>query len=117
MSRTGRAAFLAAALCLQLSACGREGASAADLESASSVVTAPEESLDDAGPATAQMPLVEEASLFADPTPSTEDPFLAQLREAMARGGEDSGSDEDALAAFFDQEPEDEGRSWFGRRR
>lgn len=91
-------------------------ATAADFDTSGAVATAPVEDLEDGGPATEQIPLVEEASLFAAPSRADEDPFLAQLREAVA-GGEAELDDEDALSAFFDQEPEDEGRSWFGRRR
>lgn len=96
---------------------------AADLDSVSTGSTL---GFDDGGPATAPVPAVgdlidaapiaEEASLFGDAPDSTEDPFLAQLRDAMD-GEVVPITDEDALTAFFDQEDDDGGRSWFGRRR
>ncbi|MDW3218504.1 MAG: DivIVA domain-containing protein [Acidimicrobiales bacterium] len=97
---------------------------AADLDSVNTGSTL---AFDDGGPATAPVPSVgdlidaapiaEEASLFAETPESTEeDPFLAQLRDAM-EGEVVAVTDDDALTAFFDQEDDDGGRSWFGRRR
>ena len=77
--------------------------------------------LDDGGPATAQIPAVEAASLFSEPASSAEfddDPFLTQLLDAV--DGEvlfAAEAEDEALTAFFDQEDDDGGRSWFGRRR
>jgi len=68
----------------------------------------------DPGPATMPVPVIEETPLFEGTEPADEDPFLAQLRDAVAEG--DEPSDDDALSAFFDHDEED-GRSWFGRRR
>ena len=81
---------------------------------------------DDGGPATAKVdavedlfdarPVIEEASLFGDQVEVAEDPFLAQLRDAMDNEVPPE-TDDEALSAFFDQEDDDGGRSWFGRRR
>jgi DivIVA domain-containing protein len=71
--------------------------------------------LADGGPATEAMPIVTEGSLFAEPE-TADDPFLAQLRDAVATEPMPE-RDEEALSAFFDQEDDDGGRSWFGRRR
>jgi cell division initiation protein len=68
------------------------------------------------GPATAPVPILQESPLFSDDADIADDSFLAQLREAM-EGEPAPERDEEALSAFFDQEHEDEGRSWFGRRR
>jgi hypothetical protein len=47
-----------------------------------------------------------------------DDPFLNQLRDAMDGDVAFAAEAEDeALTAFFDQEDDDAGRSWFGRRR
>ncbi len=72
----------------------------------------------DPGPATAPMPVIDEASLFSEPDPGLEqvDPFLAQLREAVA-GNDEVVLGDDALSAFFDQDDDDVERSWFGKRR
>lgn len=86
---------------------------AADLEPATSGSRL---GLDDGGPATAPVPTVQETSLFSDPAADDDDPFLAQLRDAM-EGEYVPETDDDALTAFFDQEDDDGGRSWFGRRR
>ena len=73
------------------------------------------EEMVDPGPATAPMPTVQEESLFT--TPGTDDdPFLAQLRDAV-EGDEALETEDEALSAFFDQDDDDGGRSWFGRRR
>ena len=61
------------------------------------------------------MPALEEQSLFAAPD-DDDDPFLAQLRDAVG-GDEVLESEDEALSAFFDQDDHDGGRSWFGRRR
>jgi DivIVA domain-containing protein len=71
--------------------------------------------LADGGPATEAMPIVTEGSLFAEPE-TADDPFLAQLRDAVAAEPMPE-RDEEALSAFFDQEDDDGARSWFGRRR
>ena len=90
---------------------------AADLEEAPPAET---DWIDDlrieAGPATEQMPSVDEQLLFADPEPAaSSEAFLEQLRDAVnGEASEEFG--EDALAAFFD-DGEDDGRSWFNRRR
>ena len=92
---------------------------AADLESGEGAAGVVEV---DAGPATAPIPVIElpdqEASLFADPEPiaQADDPFLAQLREAVA-SDDDLSLGDDALSAFFDQDDDENGSSWFGRRR
>jgi DivIVA domain-containing protein len=44
------------------------------------------------------------------------DPFLEQLRDAVARGDSEE-FDEEALAAFFDGDGDEESRSWFPNRR
>ena len=69
----------------------------------------------DGGPSTEAMPVVAEGSLFADPEMS-DDPFLDQLRDVVGIEPVLEG-DEQALSAFFDQEDDDSGRTWFGRRR
>ena len=69
----------------------------------------------DGGPVTQTVPALQDGSLFAEPE-MDEDPFLSQLRDAM-EGEEMPRADDDALTAFFDQEDDDGGRSWFGRRR
>ncbi len=74
-----------------------------------------DESARDGGPATQAVPALQDASLFSEPD-TADDPFLAQLRDAMD-GEPMPPSDDDALSAFFDQEDDDGGRSWFGRRR
>lgn len=90
---------------------------AADLEEAPPAET---DWIDDlrieAGPATEQMPTIDEQLLFADPEPAaSSEAFLEQLRDAVnGEASEEFG--EDALAAFFD-DGEDDGRSWFNRRR
>lgn len=77
---------------------------------------------DDGGPATAPVPTIQETSLFSEPADvdvdveADDDPFLSQLRDAM-EGEYVPETDDDALTAFFDREEDDEGRSWFGRRR
>ena len=71
---------------------------------------------DDAGPSTAPVPTIAETSLFAEPSDTADDPFLAQLRDAVESEPVEE-TDDDALSAFFDQEDDDGGRSWFGRRR
>lgn len=91
---------------------------AADLESAdgdTTITEADEIAVDDAGPDTEAVPVVHEASLFAEPEVD-DDPFLTQLRDAVGAEPEPRG-DDDALSAFFDQEEDDGGRTWFGRRR
>jgi DivIVA domain-containing protein len=70
----------------------------------------------DPGPETAPVPTITESSLFADPMDTADDPFLAQLRDAMENEAPPE-TDDEALSAFFDQEDDDGGRSWFGRRR
>ncbi|MFT5201094.1 MAG: cell division initiation protein [Candidatus Aldehydirespiratoraceae bacterium] len=97
---------------------------AADLETdtlTEAEISAEATMLDDGGPTTAQIPVVEAALLFSEPNPSTElddDPFLNQLRDAMDGDVAFAAEAEDeALTAFFDQEDDDAGRSWFGRRR
>jgi DivIVA domain-containing protein len=74
-----------------------------------------DDSRSDGGPATQAVPALQDASLFSEPD-TADDPFLAQLRDAMD-GEPMPPSDDDALSAFFDQEDDDGGRSWFGRRR
>ena len=74
-----------------------------------------EDPFDDGGPATQAVPALQDGSLFAEPD-TADDPFLAQLRDAM-EGEVRPQTDDDALSAFFDQEDDDGGRSWFGRRR
>ncbi|MEZ5167164.1 MAG: hypothetical protein R2695_12015, partial [Acidimicrobiales bacterium] len=69
----------------------------------------------DAGPATAPMAVIEETSLFAE-ADRFDDPFLDQLRDVVDREP-DPHRDDEALSAFFDQEEDEGGRSWFGRRR
>ncbi len=69
----------------------------------------------DGGPVTQAVPALQDGSLFAEPE-MDDDPFLSQLRDAM-EGEEMPRADDDALTAFFDQEDDDGGRSWFGRRR
>ncbi len=63
---------------------------------------------------TAPMPIVEEP-LFSEPAEESSDPFLEQLRDAVAFDDIDLG--DDALAAFFDQDDDPAGRGWFGRKR
>jgi DivIVA domain-containing protein len=70
----------------------------------------------DGGPATAPVPTIQESSLFSDPADTADDPFLAQLRDAV-EGEAMPDKDDDALSAFFDHEEDDGSRSWFGRRR
>lgn len=75
----------------------------------------------DAGPVTEPVPVVADQLLFEDTRPGSAtataaDPFLEQLREAVARDDADDFGD-DALAAFFDGEGDDGDRSWFPRRR
>ena len=70
----------------------------------------------DGGPATAPVPTVQESSLFSDPADTADDPFLAQLRDAV-EGEAMTDNDDDALSAFFDHDEDDGSRSWFGRRR
>ena len=74
----------------------------------------------ESGPITEPVPMVADQLLFEDPSavaPTTAaDPFLEQLREAVARGDSEEFGD-DALAAFFDSEGDDGGRSWFPKRR
>lgn len=71
----------------------------------------------ESGPITEPVPMVADQLLFDEPTPATAaDPFLEQLREAVAREDSDEFGD-DALAAFFDSEADDGGRSWFPKRR
>ena len=68
--------------------------------------------------------MIDEASLFSEPEPIGEispgadhaDPFLDQLREAVA-GDEVVDLGDDALSAFFDQDEDDTGQSWFKHRR
>jgi len=67
------------------------------------------------GPVTEAVPALQDGSLFAEPE-TADDPFLAQLRDAMD-GEVRAETDDDALSAFFDQEDDDGDRSWFGRRR
>lgn len=70
----------------------------------------------DPGPATVPVPVMEaENSLFLDDAADDDDPFLAQLRDAVA--GDERPVDEEAISAFFDDEDDDTDRSWFGRRR
>lgn len=69
----------------------------------------------DSGPPTAPHPTIGEGSLFDEPDDG-DDPFLAQLRGAVDHDPVPENDDE-ALSAFFDQEEDDDGRSWFGRRR
>jgi DivIVA domain-containing protein len=69
----------------------------------------------DGGPVTQAVPALQDGSLFAEPE-MDDDPFLSQLRDAM-EGEEMPRADDDALTAFFDQQDDDGGRSWFGRRR
>ena len=63
---------------------------------------------------TAPMPVIDE-TLFSEPIEESGDPFLDQLRDAVAFDDVDLG--DDALAAFFDQDDDPAGRGWFGRRR
>jgi hypothetical protein len=63
---------------------------------------------------TAPIPMLEE-TLFADPAEESSDPFLDQLRDAVAFDDVDLG--DDALAAFFDHDDDAAGRGWFGRKR
>jgi DivIVA domain-containing protein len=70
---------------------------------------------EDVGPVTEAVPALQDGSLFAEPE-TADDPFLDQLREAM-EGEPIPREDDDALSAFFDQDDDDSGRSWFGRRR
>lgn len=73
----------------------------------------------DAGPITEPVPAVTDQLLFDEPNPApiaAADPFLEQLREAVSRDDTDEFGD-DALAAFFDNESDDGGRSWFPGRR
>ncbi len=70
----------------------------------------------DGGPATAPVPAIQESSLFSDPADTADDPFLAQLRDAV-EGEAMPDNDDDALSAFFDHDEDDGSRSWFGRRR
>jgi DivIVA domain-containing protein len=97
---------------------------AADLETdavTEAEISAEAVMLDDGGPATAQIPVVEAALLFSESAPLADfddDPFLAQLRDAMDGEAPFTAEAEDeALTAFFDQEDDDGSRSWFGRRR
>ena len=71
---------------------------------------------DDGGPVTEAMPVLPEGSLFAEPD-TADDPFLAQLRDAVGVEPMPDESDDEALSAFFDQEDDESSRSWFGRRR
>jgi len=72
----------------------------------------------DSGPITEPVPTVADQLLFQEPETSSrsDDPFLEQLRAAVTHSEPDDLA-EDALAAFFDSEQDDSGRSWFPRRR
>ncbi len=88
---------------------------ASDLDPAE--VSVPTAAAVDPGPVTAPMPALDEASLFSEPAAHEQaDPFLAQLREAVA-GDDEVVLGDDALSAFFDQDEDDAERSWFGKRR
>ncbi|MDG1411612.1 MAG: DivIVA domain-containing protein [Acidimicrobiales bacterium] len=63
---------------------------------------------------TAPIPVVEDV-LFADPIDESSDPFLDQLRDAVAFDEVELG--DDALAAFFDHDDDAASRGWFGRKR
>ncbi len=85
---------------------------AADIEpSAEDATEADKPTLDEP---TAPMPIVED-TLFAQPAEDSSDPFLDQLRDAVAFDDVDLG--DDALAAFFDHDDDAAGRGWFGRKR
>jgi DivIVA domain-containing protein len=109
--------FEMASSSLDLAPSGTEGpqllVTAADLETAPVTHSSVSHG---AGPATAPVPILQESPLFAEDSDIADDSFLAQLREAM-EGELPLEADEEALSAFFDQEHEDDGRSWFGRRR
>ncbi len=74
----------------------------------------------ESGPITEPVPMVADQLLFEEPSSGAPtiaaDPFLEQLRDAVARGDSEEFGD-DALAAFFDSEGDDGGRSWFPNRR
>ncbi|MDG1878699.1 MAG: DivIVA domain-containing protein [Acidimicrobiales bacterium] len=74
----------------------------------------------ESGPITEPVPMVSDQLLFEEPSSGAPtiaaDPFLAQLRDAVARNDSEEFGD-DALAAFFDSEGDDGGRSWFPNRR
>jgi DivIVA domain-containing protein len=63
---------------------------------------------------TAPIPVVQDL-LFADGVEESDDPFLSQLRDAVAFDEVDLG--DDALAAFFDHDDNAASRGWFGRKR
>jgi cell division initiation protein len=63
---------------------------------------------------TEPMAVVEDV-LFADAIEESSDPFLNQLRDAVAFDEVDLG--DDALAAFFDHDDDAASRGWFGRKR
>jgi len=95
---------------------------AADMGDAEVAAVVPADS--DGGPVTAPIPVIDEASLFGEPERHSEppesvdhgDPFLDQLRDAVA-GDEVVELGDDALSAFFDQDDDEAGKSWFGKRR
>lgn len=74
----------------------------------------------ESGPITEPVPMVTDQLLFEEPSSGAPtiaaDPFLEQLRDAVARGDSEEFGD-DALAAFFDSEGDEGGRSWFPNRR
>ncbi|MFQ5558405.1 MAG: DivIVA domain-containing protein, partial [Acidimicrobiales bacterium] len=89
----------------------------------------------DDGPTTQPVPVIDDplplftdlpdgAAPPAEPSPEgsapdasdgDDDPFLVQLRAAVA--SDEVPSDDDVLSAFFDQDDDKDSRSWFGRRR
>ena len=95
---------------------------AADLGNAEDAALLPAD-IDD-GPITAPIPVIDEASLFTESEQADEaftsadhgDPFLTQLREAVA-GDQVVDLGDDALSAFFDQDDDEADKSWFGKRR
>ena len=69
---------------------------------------------------TGSVPVLQETTLFDEA--SEPDPFLTQLRDAVAVDDDTPAAldtaDDEAMSAFFDDEGDDDAnRSWFGRRR
>jgi len=70
----------------------------------------------DPGPATAPIPVVPAEALFAEVPATAGADLFTPLLNGLS-DGDLLSDDNDALAAFFDQDDDEADRSWFGRRR
>jgi len=70
----------------------------------------------DPGPATAPIPVVSSEPLFAEVPAAAGSDLFTPLLNGLS-DGDLLSDDNDALAAFFDQDDDEADRSWFGRRR